>query len=131
MKNGFVIMAIALTALTGCATEPGELSPAGGSLPFSGGNSGGNSGSYTAPAPAKNLVPMMQDPEGNLEDSGIEFVAANETEALNKCQKQATSLSSADTIVSCLGCRKRTKTTNKFICTMRTEVVPLAPKDRP
>ena len=119
-----LLMVFALTALTGC--EPSELNPAGG-IPFS----GGNSGSYTAPAPAKNLAPMMQDPQGNLEDSGIEFVAQNEPEALNKCQRQAASLSSADTIVSCLGCRRRTTTTNKFICTMRTEIVPLAPKDKP
>ena len=121
MKH-LLVTIIALIALTGC--EPNELYPAGGAIPFSGGNSGTN----TAP---KNLAPMLQDPEGNLEDSGIEFVAANQDEAMSKCQKYATSISGSETIASCLGCRKRTKTTNKFICTMRTEVVPLAPKDRP
>ena len=117
-----LLAVFALIALTGC--EPNELYPAGG-IPFTGGNSGSNT------APAQNLAPMLQDPEGNLEDSGIEFVAANQDEAMSKCQKYATSISGSETIVSCLGCRKRTKTTNKFICTMRTEVVPLAPKDRP
>jgi len=119
-----LLAVIAVITLTGC--EPSELNPAGG-IPFS----GSNSGSYTAPAPAKNLAPMMQDPEGNLEDSGIEFIAANQDEAMSKCQRYAASISGSETIASCLGCRKRTKTTNKFICTMRTEVVPLAPKDRP
>ncbi|WP_448286420.1 hypothetical protein [Phormidesmis priestleyi] len=110
------------------ACEPSELRP----VPVGVGD-GGNGGSYSAPAksaPAQTPLaplPMLQDPEGNLQDNGVEFVAQNETEALNKCQKQAVSLSSLDTIVSCLGCRRRTKTTNKFIRTLRTEIVPLPP----
>ena len=52
-----LLVAIALAALTGCALEPGELNPAGG-IPLS----GGNSGSYTAPAPAKNLAPIQASP---------------------------------------------------------------------
>ena len=48
-------MLFALVALTGC--EPSELYPAGG-IPLS----GGNSGSYTAPAPAKNLAPIQASP---------------------------------------------------------------------
>lgn len=58
MKRFLPVM-IALIALTGCALEPGELSPAGGTLPITG---GGNSGSYTAPAPAKNLAPIEASP---------------------------------------------------------------------
>ena len=50
-----LLVAIALVALTGC--EPSELYPAGG-IPLS----GGNSGSYTAPAPAKNLAPIQASP---------------------------------------------------------------------
>jgi hypothetical protein len=112
--------------LVGC--EPSEMYPAG-----AGAGVAGSSGSGSYSTPAKTVptppAPMLQDPEGNLQDSGIEFVAQNETEALNKCQQEAASLSSADTIVSCLGCRIRTKTTNKFICTMRTEVIQLPPRE--
>lgn len=50
-----LLAVFALIALTGC--EPSELYPAGG-IPFT----GGNSGSYTAPAPAKNLAPIEINP---------------------------------------------------------------------
>lgn len=120
---------VLMLSLTSC--EPSEMYP----VPLgAGAGSGGNAGSHSAPiqqpAPVQSLapLPMLQDPEGNLEDNGIEFVAQNETEAMNKCQQRAGTLSSADTIVSCLGCRRRTKTTNKFICTLRTETVPLPPR---
>lgn len=61
-----LLVAISLTALTGCALEPGELNPAGG-IPFS----GGNSGSYTAPAPAKNLAPIQASPSPIQETHGV------------------------------------------------------------
>ena len=113
MKNLLVV--IALAALTGC--EPSELNPVGG-IPFS----GGNSGSYTAPAPAKNLAPMMQDPEGKPSDDSATIYAKSLDEALNKCQQTANKLSDQNTIVSCLGCKLMTSAqTGRYACTYRTE----------
>jgi hypothetical protein len=114
--------------LVGC--EPSELHP----VPVFGGGSSG--GSYSAPAarPLPAAPPnqqMLQDPEGNLEDNGIEVVADNDTQARNQCEDIAASRSDPWTIVTCQGCRLRTKTTGKYICTLRTEIVPLPPGETP
>ena len=104
---------IALIALTGC--EPNELYPAGG-IPFTGGNSGNNT------APAQNLAPMLQDPEGKLSDDSATIYAGSLDEALNKCQQTANNLSDQNTIVSCLGCKLMTSAkTGRYACTYRTE----------
>ena len=58
-----LLAVIAVITLTGC--EPNELNPAGG-IPFS----GSNSGSYTAPAPAKNLAPIQASPSPVQETHG-------------------------------------------------------------
>ena len=82
MKKQILIATIAIVALTGC--EPSELYPAGG-IPFS----GGNSGSYTAPAPAQNLAPpIIDNPDESHED--FDYVwAESEDEATRKCQQLA------------------------------------------
>lgn len=106
-------------------------------LPGAGG-AGGSGGSVPAPAPAQpapgysngqplapgaDRMPMLQDPEGNLQDNGIEVKANSQQEAENLCQDIAASQSDPWTIVKCLGCRLRTMTTGKYICTLRTEIV--------
>lgn len=118
----------ALLLLTGCAFEgekfgplPSDIAPlfGGGSVPA------------RAPAPhvpATGASKMLQDPEGQLQDNGIEVVAGSQTQAENLCQDIAAARSDAQTIVTCLGCRMRTKTTGKFVCTIRTEHVPLPPQ---
>lgn len=116
MRIKIVIGAIfAIVALTGC--EPNELYPAGG-IPFG----GSNSGSYTAPAPAQNLAPMLQDPEGKLSDDSATIYAESLDVALNKCQQTANNLSDQNTIVSCLGCKLMTSAkAGRYACTYRTE----------
>jgi hypothetical protein len=111
-------LAILALLLAGC--EPSELrfAPI---APIGGGGS-------SAPAPARPaatpLAPgahrMMQDPEAQ-EDSGIQVIASSTTQANNRCEEIARNLSDRQTIVTCLGCRQRTKTNNKYICTIRTE----------
>lgn len=66
-------------------------------------------------------MPILQDPEENLEDNAIEVVATSGTQAQNRCDDLALRRSDSQTIVTCLGCRMRTKTTNKFVCTLRIE----------
>jgi hypothetical protein len=63
---------------------------------------------------------MLQDPE-NFEDDAIEVTAQDEAEALRKGERIAALRSDAQTIVTCLGCRKRTKTTGRYVCTLRIE----------
>jgi hypothetical protein len=70
-----------------------------------------------------NQMPMMQDEEGQFEDQGIEVKASNKTEAENVCKDIANYRSDEWTVVTCLGCRMLTKTTGKFICTLRIETV--------
>lgn len=70
---------------------------------------------------------MLQDPEENIQDNAIEVVAENDTQAQNKCEQIAAQRSDQATIVQCLGCRKRTKTTGKYICTLRIESRPVSP----
>ena len=113
MKHLLVMIAFLLVAC-----EPNEMYPAGGAIPLS----GGNSGSYTAPAPARNLAPMMQDPEGKLSDDSATIYAGSLDDALNKCQQTAKNLSDQNTIVSCLGCKLMTSAkTGRYACTYRTE----------
>ena len=59
----YLFVAVALAALTGCGiTNDGYVIPA----PVG----GGNSGSYTAPAPAKNLAPIQASPSPVQETHG-------------------------------------------------------------
>lgn len=122
-----LIAALAI-ALVGC--EPSELRP----IPFPAAGGGG-----TAPPPARTqpgqpIAPgadrMLQDPEGELSDGAIEVVASSVTQAENICADIAARRSDQTTIVQCLGCRKRTKTTGKYICTLRTETVILPPSEQ-
>jgi hypothetical protein len=73
---------------------------------------------------------MLQDPE-NFEDDAIEIMAENDAEAQHKGEQLATLRSDAQTIVKCLGCRRRTKTTGKYICTLRIESRPVPEGDNP
>ncbi|MBW4621192.1 MAG: hypothetical protein KME17_17770 [Cyanosarcina radialis HA8281-LM2] len=66
---------------------------------------------------------MLQDPD-NFEDDAIEITANNDAEAQRKGERLADLRSDAQTIVKCLGCRRRTKTTGKYICTLRIEMRP-------
>jgi hypothetical protein len=66
---------------------------------------------------------MLQNQDGQIEDQGIEVKAKNKTEAENLCQQIANQRSDEWTVVTCLGCRMLTKTTGKFICTLRIETV--------
>jgi hypothetical protein len=63
---------------------------------------------------------MLQDPD-QFEDDAIEVTAQNEAEAQQKGERIAALRSDAQTIVKCLGCRRRTRTTGKYICTLRIE----------
>jgi hypothetical protein len=122
MNQSYLVGGFAIAALlVGC--EPSELRP----VPVFGGGSSG--GSYSAPAarPLPVAPPnqhMLQDPEGNLQDNAIEVVADNSTQAHNTCEQIAANRSDATTIVRCQGCTKRTKTTGKYICTLRIETFP-------
>lgn len=82
--NGFPATALfAIVALTGC--EPSELNSVGG-IPFGGGS---NSGSYTAPAPAQNLAPMLQDPDARMEEWEDDVFANSQAEAEARCLQMA------------------------------------------
>ena len=73
---------------------------------------------------------MLQDPD-QFEDDAIEVTAQNEAEALRKGEQIAALRSDAQTIVKCLGCRRRTRTTGKYICTLRIESRPAPEGDTP
>ena len=51
---------------------------------------------------------MLQDPE-YFEDAAIEVAAQDEAEAQRKGERIAALRSDAQTLVKCLGCRKRTR----------------------
>jgi len=95
-------------------------------VPVGGGGYAPSQPSYQASpiAPGADRMPMLQDPEANLEDNAIEVIATSGTQAQNRCEDIAAQRSDSQTIVSCVGCRMRTKTTNKFICTLRIETRP-------
>jgi len=100
-------------------------------LPIPAGGGGGSAPSQPMQqqqpiAPGADRMPMLQDPEENLEDNAIEVRATSITQAENICADIAAQRSDAQTVVSCLGCRMRTKTTGKFICTLRIETRPQA-----
>jgi hypothetical protein len=95
-------------------------------VPVGGGGYAPSQPSYQAPpiAPGADRMPMLQDPEENLEDNAIEVIATSATQAQNRCEDIAAQRSDSQTIVTCLGCRMRTKTTDKHICTLRIEARP-------
>ena len=63
---------------------------------------------------------MLQDPD-RFEEDAIEVVAQSEAEAQRKGERLAELRSDADTIVICVGCIRRTRTTGKYVCTLRIE----------
>lgn len=71
---------------------------------------------------------MLQDPD-QFEDDAIEVTAQDEAEAQRKGERIAALRSDAQTIVKCLGCRRRTRTTGKYICTLRIESRPMPEGD--
>jgi hypothetical protein len=64
---------------------------------------------------------MLQDPE-NVYDESITVYAESEAQARAKCEKAAQKRSKG-AIVTCLGCIKITKTTGRYVCTIRIEPV--------
>lgn len=127
MKRSLLVVSLLLLPLIGCSSEGEKFGP----LPSDIAPLFGGGGGSTAPAPAPAQVPatgaakMLQNPEGQLEQGAIEVVASNATEAMNRCLDAVAPLNDAQTIVTCLGCRMRTLTTGKYICTTQTEYVPL------
>jgi hypothetical protein len=94
---------------------------------------GGEAPPAQSSQPSKPIAPgadrMLQDPEEDIRDDGVEVVADTQQKAENKCQRIAQNLSGQDAVVTCLGCRPRTKTTGKFICTLRTESRSVPPRE--
>ncbi len=116
------LLLIGLFLLTSC--EKNEFTVPAPAFPNGGGYSvPSRSAPQPAPMapPATNQHPMIQDPEGNLEDIGIEVKAESEAHARTQCENQAKMRSDNYTIATCLGCKKRTKTTGKYMCTIRIE----------
>lgn len=73
---------------------------------------------------------MLQDPE-NYEDDAIKVTAQDDAEAQQKGERIAALRSDAQMIVVCLGCRKRTRATGKYICKLRIEFCPGPEGDNP
>lgn len=91
-----------------------------------GGGGGGASRAIPQQAPATNVPAtgaskMLQNPDAAGVEDGIEVRADSLTEANNQCQAQAERLTNSTAVVSCLGCRIRTMTTGKYVCTLKTE----------
>jgi hypothetical protein len=63
---------------------------------------------------------MLQDPEDNISDSGLDVTADSAAAARRKCEDTATARSVGGAIVTCLGCNRRTRS-GKWMCTLRTE----------
>ena len=63
---------------------------------------------------------MLQDPE-NFEEITIEVKASSEKQAVSIAENIALQNSESETIVVCIGCKRRTKTTGKFLCILRIE----------
>ena len=63
---------------------------------------------------------MLQDPD-RFEEDAIEVIAKTEAEAQRKGERLAELRSDAQTIVICIGCIRRTRTTGKYVCTLRIE----------
>jgi hypothetical protein len=112
MKKLSPILGIVIIALTGC--EPNEMYPSGG-IPLS----GSNSGSYTAPA--RNLAPMMQDPEAETVESGDYVWANSESEAWQKCQKEADRMTEQGGSLVTVKSVKSNKKGTKWFCTFNGE----------
>jgi hypothetical protein len=66
---------------------------------------------------------MLQDPE-NIEDISIVVYADSEEQARAIAEKRARLLADADknTIIGCIGCKRITETTGRYVCTLRLEV---------
>jgi hypothetical protein len=114
--------------LVGC--EPSEMYPAGAGAGIAGsGSRGYRTSSQPASTPLAPL-PMLQDPEGKLEDwteeISIPFNKDHEimrNQAENECRKQI----QGDPLTQLMGVYQRTKTPNqsnnvKWICQFRSEV---------
>ena len=67
---------------------------------------------------------MLQNPDQS-EDDAIEVVATDEAEARRKGEQIAALRSDEQTIVQCIGCVRRTRTTGKYVCTLRIEFRPM------
>lgn len=106
-----LLAVFALIALTSC--EPNELYPAGGALPFSGGNSGGN----TAPAPAQSIPPhaIIDNPDEASHQDWDYIWADSETEAIRKCQALAESNGTIYVSV-----RRASQNSKRYECYWRT-----------
>lgn len=113
------LLLIGLFLLTSC--EKNEFTVPAPAFPNGGGGYSVPSRSAPMAPPVPNHYPMIQDPEGNLEDIGIEVKAESEAHARTQCENQAKMRSDNYTIATCLGCKKRTKTTGKYMCTIRIE----------
>jgi hypothetical protein len=122
-----LLAALLTLTLVACAPESSEFYPVGvGGGAITGGATSGSAPARPIPAktpltPTKPL-PMLQDPEGNLEDQSITIYAVSHDEALGKCQQEAKSRSDQNTIVTCLGCKLMTSPkTGRYACTLRIE----------
>jgi hypothetical protein len=114
-----------LLTLTGCGTVMGD------SIMDQGGGRGAPIvppvptvvDGYGNPAPElyPNTMPMMQDPEENLQDTSVTIYAGSKSEAEKQCSEEALRRSDSTTIVNCLGCVKMTATTDRYACTLRIE----------
>jgi len=121
MTKGVVVFLALAIALVGC--EPSEFKP----VPVPAG--GGQAPPASQPvrpaeplAPGAQHLPMLQDPEGNLEDESITIYADSAAAALKQCEQTATNRSDSKTIVTCLGCRLMTSPgTGRYACTLRIE----------
>lgn len=114
------LLLISLVLLVSC--ERNEFTVPAPAFPSGGG------GGYSAPSrpvqtpmapPATHQHPMMQDPE-NVFDENITVYADSPTQAQRKCENVAQARSQG-AIVQCLGCRRMTKTTGRYSCTIRIE----------
>jgi len=133
MNKGTILFLIPLTfsliGLGGCAgllDEPSARNGGGYVVPPApiGGNSSGVLDGYGNPAPELQDHRMMQDPEENLTDDTIEVKATVKDQAERECERLASQRSEGSTIVKCLGCTIRTRTTGKYLCTFRIETAP-------
>jgi hypothetical protein len=105
-----------LLTLTACGEGEFRIAPP---IPAGGGSA------PARPADSRPLAPgphkMLQDPEENLSEDTIQVTANSDDEAHRTCEQIAANRSDPSTIVECVGCQKRTKTTGKYVCTLRIE----------
>ena len=112
------LLVIGLVLLVSC--EKNEFTVPVPAIPSGGGYSAPSRPVQTPMAPpATHQHPMMQDPE-NVFDENITVYADSATQAQRKCENVAQSRSQG-AIAQCLGCRRMTKTTGRYSCTIRIE----------